>query len=200
MMPKILFCVRSAPGRMKIRFPLGAVLAASLCLAIPLVQAEPPMAVPPPVPETHIALPALPPLANPVPPLSRAEIEKLTPQAEVWRDGSNTPQRPVRRQGRFDAVCVVGDHPVVVRLQFDRSASGKTIVMSGANNVTLQTADAALRVRPTGECVIALLLDPAALRGHIKFACEGVQTTMPLVRSTIQRAAAKENADNGGGR
>ena len=158
------------------------------------------MVVPPPVPETRAALPATPPLVNPVPPLSRAEIEKRMPQAEVWRDGRNTPQRPLRRKGRFDSVCIVGDHPVVVRLLFDRSASGKTIVMSGANNVTLQTSDAVLRVRPTGECVIALLLDPAASSGHIKFACEGIQTTMPLVRTTIQQAAAKENADNGVGR
>jgi hypothetical protein len=72
--------------------------------------------------------------------------------------------------------------------------------MCRANAVVLQTSEAPLRVRPTGECVVALLLDPGAARGHATFICEGVETTIPFVRSTPERAAAKENGVTAGGR
>ncbi|HZE58153.1 MAG TPA: hypothetical protein VE031_09895 [Chthoniobacterales bacterium] len=124
----------------------------------------------------------------------------MTAQVEVFRDGSNTPQRPLRRQHLLDWVYVTGDRPIVVRLQFDRSASGKIILIRNANNVSLQTSDAVLRVRPTGECVVAVRLDPAATRGHITFNCEGFETTMPLARASVAAVAAKESASSEGRR
>ena len=178
---------------MKRWFPLGPVLVTGWCAALVPCNAEPPT-VPPPVPEIRTSLPQPPPLAPQTAALSRVEIEKLTPQVEIWSDGSNTPQRPMRRRHLLDWIYVSGDRPVVVRLQFDRSASGKIIGVRGVNNVSLQTSEAVLRVRPTGECVVALLLDPAATRGHITFICEGFETTMPMVRSTAAVVAAREDA------
>jgi hypothetical protein len=141
---------------------------------------------PPPAPE-----------AAPSGPLSPAQIRAITPQVEVWRAGSGAPQRPVRRQQRMAPAYVVGDQPVLVRLQFDPSAVGKVVGVTVANR-TAVVSEAVLRVRPTGECVVSLQLDQGALRGHVTFLCEGIYTTLPLIRSSLELVAAKEIADGGG--
>jgi len=97
----------------------------------------------------------------------------------------------------MEPAYLVGDQPVMVRLQFDPSATGKVVAVTAANRAAV-VSEAILRVRPTGECVVSLQLDPGAPRGHVTFLCEGVYTTLPLVRSTLSWVAAKEIADGGG--
>jgi hypothetical protein len=182
---------------MKSRSPLKPILLIGALFAVTPVRAQQSEAVPPPVVEVRVAMPEPPPLATKIAPLQPAEIAKLTPTVEGWRAGSNTPQRPIRRQDRTESVLVTDEQPVVIRLQFDRSASGKKVYMVRANSVTMQSSEVVVRIRPTGECVVAVLLDPGAARGHATFICEGVETTIPFVRSTPQQAAAKENAAGG---
>lgn len=85
----------------------------------------------------------------------------------------------------------------MVRLQFDPSARGKVVAVTAANR-TAVVSEAVLRVRPTGECVVSLQLDQDAPRGHVTFMCEGIYTTLPLVRATLRLVAAKEIADGDG--
>jgi hypothetical protein len=142
-------------------------------------------------------MPPAAPAAVPCAPPSAAEIERITPRVEIWRAGSDAPQQPVRRQQRMGPAYIVGDQPVMVRLQFDPRASGKVVTITVANRIAV-VPEAVLRVRPTGECIVSLQLDQGAPRGHVTFLCEGIYTTLPLVRSNLRLVAAKEIADGGG--
>jgi hypothetical protein len=118
----------------------------------------------------------------------------------VWRASAQTPQLPARR-GNYVAPAYVADNqPVMVRLQFDPLARGKTVVVRPGRGVILDPPTEVLQVQPTGECVVALRLDEKAPRGHVTFHCNGFMTTLPLSRRSLASVQATENATAEGAR
>jgi hypothetical protein len=159
----------------------------------PDVPRDPPFPVPPPQAEQQVPLPTPPPaLAFRSQPPSAAEIARVTPQVEIWRAGGVVPQRPARHGHRVETAYVLDDNPVLVRLQFDLLAAGKTVAITGANRIAVNPPQAVFPVRTTGECIVSLQLDESATRGHITFSCEGQATTLSLARALPELVAAKE--------
>jgi hypothetical protein len=88
----------------------------------------------------------------------------------------------------------------MVRLQFDPLARGKTVVVRPGKGVILDPPTEVLQVQPTGECVVAMRLEPNASRGHVTFHCNGLMTTLPLGRRSLASVQANENATAEGAR
>jgi hypothetical protein len=82
----------------------------------------------------------------------------------------------------------------MVRLQFDPLACGKTVVVRPGKGAILDPPTEVLQVRPTGECVVAVRLERNMPRGHVTFHCEGLMTTLPLLRRSLASVQATENA------
>jgi hypothetical protein len=89
---------------------------------------------------------------------------------------------------------------VLVRLQFDPLVRGKTVVVRPGQGVVLDPPTEVLQIRPTGECVVTVRLEENVPRGHISFHCDGLMTTLPLLRASLSVVAANEQATAGGSR
>ena len=114
---------------------------------------------------------------------------------EVWRANAHAPQVPARR-GRLTAPAFIADNqPVMVRLQFDPLARGKTVFVRPGRGAILDPPTEILQIRPTGECVVTLRLEENAPRGHVTFHCDGLMTTLLLSRSSLAMVQANENAN-----
>lgn len=85
----------------------------------------------------------------------------------------------------------------MVRLQFDPSASGKTVIVSPAQGVAIDPADGILHVQATGECFMTVALDAGLSQSHLTFDCQGLATTLPLARATAERVTTNENQSAG---
>ena len=175
---------------------------------VPAVQptgSAPPAVSPPPVPPAPNPALILPPLplpllAQPSSAPSAAEIQRLTPIVEVWRAGALSPQVPLRH-GRYVAPAFIADNqPVMVRLQFDPLARGKTVVVRPGKGAVLDPPTEVLQVRPTGECVVTVRLLENAPRAHLTFHCGGLMTTLPFSRNSLAKVQANENATAAGAR
>jgi hypothetical protein len=160
-----------------------------------LPSPPPPPPIPPaPNPAQLIPLPSAPPsIAFRSQPPSAAEIAQVIPQVEVWRAGAVSPQRPARHGPRLETAYVADNTPVLVRLQFDPLATGKTVTITGATRIVANPPQTILPVQVGGDCIISLQLDESAARGHITFSCEGQTTTLPLARALPEVVVAKEN-------
>jgi hypothetical protein len=173
-------------------------LAASNCAV--RGQSSSPFPVPLPQPAAQIPPPPIPPRAQTTAPLTALEVQRVTPIIEVWRANARAPQVPARH-GRYLAPAFVADNqPVMVRLQFDPLARGKTVVVRLGRGVILDPPTEVLSIRPTGECVVAVRLDPNVSHGHIIFHCNGLMTTLPISRNSLAAVQAHENASAGGAR
>ena len=80
----------------------------------------------------------------------------------------------------------------MIRLQFDPASAGKAVTVSASTGVILEPAETALRIRPTGECVVTVRLDDAFSKGHLTFSCQGLQTSLPLQRTSAGVVASHE--------
>src|ERR1044071_9598451 len=109
----------------------------------PMPSASPHGTVPPgltipmaPEPQRERPRMVLPPAVGfrEVPP-SAAEIDRVIPQVEVWRSGSNLPQTPkasLRKAKRILQALVSGDEAVTVRLRFHPLSKGKSVLVRAA--------------------------------------------------------------------
>lgn len=95
---------------------------------------------------------------------------------------------------------IADNQPVMVRLQFDPLARGKTVVVRPGKGAILDPPTEVLQIRPTGECVVTVRLQENAARGHVTFHCNGLMTTLPLSRNSLARVQATEIAAPGGAR
>jgi hypothetical protein len=139
-------------------------------------------------------MPSAQPPAPPAPPPDPIQIQRLTPIVEVWRAGALSPQVPIRRGRYWESVYIADNEPVMIRLQFDPLARGKTVVVRPGRGAILDPPTEVLQIRPTGECVVAVRLEENAPAGHITFHCGGLMTTLPLSRHSLARVQANENA------
>jgi hypothetical protein len=141
--------------------------------------------------------PPIPPRAQLTFPRTALERQHVTPTIEVWRANALLPQAPTRR-GNYVAPAYIADNqPVMVRLQFDPLARGKTVVARPGRGAILDPPTEVLQIRPTGECVVAVRLEANAPRGHVTFHCDGLMTTLPLFRRSLASVQANENAKTG---
>jgi hypothetical protein len=175
--------------------PSAAQAAGASAGSAPAFAVTPPNPAPPPPP-----LSAAPSLGWRSKGPSVAEINRLTPDIEVWRAGAVAPQRPKshgrnRFRRRVAHAFISGNEPVLVRLQFDPSASGKAVIVRAAPGITLEPSGEVFQIRPTGECVVAVTLDPALRQGHMTFYSEGIVTTLPFSRTPARVVEARENRD-----
>jgi hypothetical protein len=97
-------------------------------------------------------------------------------------------------------VFIAGTEPVMLRLQFHPLAAGKTVLVRAGNGAIVEVQDEVLRIQATGECILAVRLEESAPRGHVTFYCEGLTTTLSLMRAAPKFSAAQEKIDDGGGR
>ena len=123
---------------------------------------------------------------------NRSQIEQLTPTVEVWRPGSNAPQIRQRRRGITETAYVTGKQPVLLRLQFDARSAGKLVTVTASSGVVFEPPEAALAIRPTGECVVSVRLIDGYSSGHIAFDCQGLKTSVPLQLTSASVVARHE--------
>lgn len=208
---------------MRTLFPLGLVCVIGLCASAALLLGEPFPS--PPIASTPFASPTAgstaspapfpsftPPLPNPLPslspprlpptlrPVSRpdtAEVQRLTPQVQIWRAQALLPQIPQRRGNVVEPTYVTGTEPVALRLQFDRRAAGEKLLVIPAKGVVLSPPDSVLTVSSTGECIVSVQLVEGAYRGHIIFYCHAVKTIVPVYRASLSKVLRQETATGG---
>jgi hypothetical protein len=171
----------------------------------PLVvaSAPPPMRVPlfpvpPPNPAPEIPPPAGPPPDAPFvsggPDLAR--LERATPRVQVWRSGSDTPQRPDRQsRGRHQAF-VAGTAPVTIVLRFHPLVAHRPVAIFPSRGVTTNP-QGSVPVGGSGEIAIAVQLDATQSHGQIRFRLDTVDTIVRVTRAPSQAVAAAEQASIG---
>jgi hypothetical protein len=158
-------------------------------------RTDPPkvVSVPPPQPEASIA-PAPPPV--PETPISDAptlgQLELATPDVQIWREDSISPQIPPRQMSQLSQAYVTGAEPVWLRVQFDPLMAGKNVYIMPGRGITLTPPDSVQFVSSAGECVVTAQLHENVLRSHVIFYCEGVKTILPVVRATLAKVEEKE--------
>ena len=164
----------------------------------PSQNATKPIPAPAPQPVAVVPAPPAPPAVVLPGHRSASEIQRFTPGIEVWRANSHAAQVAARR-GHYVAEAYVSDgNPVLVRLQFDRSARGSAVFVRPGNGAVLDSNPTNLRINGAGECLVTLHLADGAESGHVAFHCAGLMTTVSLRRTSESKVAASENA--GGGR
>jgi hypothetical protein len=87
---------------------------------------------------------------------------------------------------------IADNQPVMVRLQFDPLARGKSVFVRLGRGAILDPPTEVLQIRPTGECVVMVRLSENAPRGHVVFHCDGLMTMLPLSRGSLARVQANE--------
>lgn len=187
---------------MRVWFPLALIATIGFLICGASAQTPPPYAVAPPTSS------APPPPLVPAAPLgwrsnrpSPEEIKRVTPEIEIWRPGATLPQRAAalaksnasRRQ--LEQALIHGSQPVLIRLNFDPSARGKTVLVRAGAGVFLHPPEGTLKIRPTGECAVTVTLDAVVPESNITFYSEGIITKLPIARTSSRVIEAKENAD-----
>jgi len=119
---------------------------------------------------------------------------------EIWRAGAIAAQLPARHGDFLEHAYITDNWPVTVRLQFDPSSQGRVIILRAGKGVILDPPMEILHIGPTGECVLTVSMDESVAHSHISFHCEGLMTTLPLSRSSLAFAQAKESATPEGAR
>jgi hypothetical protein len=182
--------------------PPELVLGTSLLLASALASSAqstnaPPWAMPP-NPAPQIAPAATPPPDAPFvsggPDLAR--LERTTPRVQIWRSGSDTPQRPDRQaRGRHQAF-VTGTAPVTIVLRFHPLVAHRRVAILPSRGVTTNP-QGFVPVGGSGEIAIAVQLDATESQGHIVFRLDTVNTIVRVTRAPSQAVAAAEQASIG---
>ena len=133
--------------------------------------------LPVPAPQAE-AVPEAP--ADPLPAV-KAEVEVAKAEVEVWRPESESPQVPAQQGAKFDKAYIADVTPVLVRLQFDPLAAGKTIIVKPGPGVTIDPPETEFQVDSNGQCVVSVALDGTFLRSDISVYCDGLRTRAALV-------------------
>jgi hypothetical protein len=184
------------------------------------LSAEPPGAVPPPIPPGLVPVPPAnasapivapppvkplptlspPPLRPVVPPLARldiAEVQRLTPRVEIWRAAGLLPQVPARGRRTLNHVFVAGSDPVTLRLVFDPRVAGELVSVVAGGGVILSPSQQVLTVSSRGDCSLAVQLPAGTSRGHLILTCRMIRTVVPLVRAPLTVVQAAEARTGG---
>jgi hypothetical protein len=167
----------------------------------PTIQANnKPLTVPPPQPAQEIPAPRIPPHLPTTAPRSAVEIQRLTPVVEIWRASARAPQVPARRGDHVTDAYIADNQPVMVRLQFDPSARGKTVFVRPGPGALIEGTTDTRRINPVGECIVTLRMAPNVNHSHVSFHCAGLMTTLTLARNSQARVEASEALVSGGRR
>jgi hypothetical protein len=178
-----------------------------LCLAILLASIagsfaqspagqQPAVFVPPPQPAPAIP----PPPAEPITPFltgppDLARFERAKPQCEVWRTGSNVPQKPGRRGDRLEWALVAGNEPVTVVLQFPPALVGKSVfLLQNDGGITIPSGQDSVQIGQNGQVVLLVQLEAAAQRGQLTLQIDSVPTVLRLVRAPVRAVEQRESA------
>lgn len=170
-------------------FTPSSIAAPSGGLSGEIEEQEPPTApfpAPPPLPEISLEPAVAPPAAIFTTAPTPQDFERITPVVEVWSSGATVPDVPPRYGGgrlhhqRLGQARIIGTAPVTVRLQFHSSASGKNVIVRPAWGIT--PSSEVLQVDANGECILALSLQPDLVQSQVTFFCDGLITSLPLVR------------------
>jgi hypothetical protein len=150
---------------------------------------------PPPQPAPVIA----PPPAAPISPFlsgppDRQRYERAKPQIEVWRTGSDVPQKPKRRGSEGGHVLIATEEPFVLVLQFDRLLAGNLMEVMADENTTVQSA-ASMQVDRNGQVVLSARLNAAQRHGRIAFRIDGITTVLSLDRAPLEAVTNRENSE-----
>jgi hypothetical protein len=152
----------------------------------------------PPNPAPQIAQPAGPPPDAPFvsggPDLAR--LERATPRVQIWRSGSDTPQRPDRQsRGRHQAF-VAGTAPVTIVLRFHPLVARRPVAILPSKGVTTNP-QGFVPVGGSGEIAIVVALEQTQSQGQIVFRLDSVNTIVRVTRAPAQAVAAAEQASIG---
>ena len=110
-------------------------------------------------------------------------MQQLTPIVEIWRPAALAPEVPTRHGNYLAPVSLAPNEVLTVRLQFGLLAIGKTVVVSKAAGAVLDPPQQVLIVQATADCAVLVSLSEGYSSGAIKFYCEGMTTTLPLLRT-----------------
>jgi hypothetical protein len=147
-----------------------------------------------------IAPPPIPPrLPNASAPPNPAQELKAIPQVEVWRAGATRPQTPRGRGHFLGRGFIAGPGPVLVQLHFDLSKVGKTVAVTAGPGLSFDPPGPFLRIRPTGDCALTVLLDENFHEESMTFSCGGVTTLLRLSRAPASLVDAMETSNASGG-
>jgi hypothetical protein len=127
-------------------------------------------------------------------------LQQLTPEIQIWRADSLTPELPARHGKQAGPVAVGINEVVIVRLQFGLLASGKSLVVTASGGVVLDPPQPILAIQPSADRAISVRLSEGYSSGAIRFYCEGISTTLTLSRFVPQMQAATQKMNNGAGR
>jgi hypothetical protein len=170
----------------------------------PPAPAQPPdiapqaLDVPAPQPEAELPPPPVPPTLSFVPGATGESLEKGTEEIEVWREESISPQMPAKHRAQFDKTYVTGTDPVLVRLQFDARAAGKTVIVRPDPGASVIPPETKFQIGPTGECIISVALAANCQMSRVNVYCDGVRTPLPLARAPLAVVEAHEALTEGG--
>jgi hypothetical protein len=81
----------------------------------------------------------------------------------------------------------------MVRLRFHPLSKGKKVLARPARGVSLNPAGETFSIPIDGQYVLSLSLHPGMTESHVSFTCEGLTTTLVLVRTSAENVAAREN-------
>jgi hypothetical protein len=158
----------------------------------------PALDVPAPQPEIELPEPPAPPTLSFVPGATGEPMEKGTGKIEVWREESISPQMPAKLGVQFQQTYITGTEPVVVRLQFDPLAAGKTVIVRPDPGAAVIPAETKFQVGPTGECIISVALAANCRMSRVNVYCDGIRTALPLERAPVAVVQAQEALTEGG--
>lgn len=151
--------------------------------------------VPPPNPAPEIAPPPREaPAAFLIGPPDLQRIARAKPRIEVWRSGSIKPQRLAPQEGPKHPAFVLGTEPVTIVLRFPPFLAGKSVTFMPGDGIALHPPHSFARIQSSGELVLTVELDSTQRGGGIVFVVEGVTTGLRLVRASLARVEAEEDA------
>ena len=113
-------------------------------------------------------------------------------QIEIWRTGSNSPQRPLRHGNRFDAAYLVGTDAAVIRFQFRPQAGGNPLIVKTGPGVTIDPPGPESSIGANGQCSVSVRLAGDFAGSDIVFCSLGVKTRLALRRASPQVVQAEE--------
>jgi hypothetical protein len=192
MQPNYFFSTLRLPRR-PLCFAILLALSSGSFAQSPIDQ-QPVVFVPQPQPAPAIARPAAAPITpflSGRPNMQRFEWAK--PRCEVWRTGSDIPQKPARRGVRLGWALVAGNEPVTVVLQFHPSLAGKSLFLTPIDEgITIPSAQESVQIGRNGQVVLLMQLEAAASRGQITLETDSVPTVLRLVRAPLSAVERRE--------
>ncbi|MEN3369426.1 MAG: hypothetical protein V7609_1569 [Verrucomicrobiota bacterium] len=180
------------PSVTPVPFPSPTPISTPVPSPSPGITRTPAFPVPPPNPAPRVQLPLVPPPAPSSAAPSLLQIQRLTPIVEIWRAGAVSPQVPIRHGSYMGTAFIGGNESAMVRLHFDPLIAGKIVTVSASAAIILDPAQTGRVVQPTGDCTVTVGLAGGFNRGYVNFYCQGLQTTLPLQRSSLVVVSTQE--------